>query len=229
MITMKQINEFILFFTFICIFSGCTTENAYGPRISAFSSALSDTSDGMKKAFSLAEDINRNEQIDAIVEKYSAGNHVGKPDLTPLFTNNALETRISLLNGLNTYAKQLAVLVSGTAQTDLATADNNLATSLKNVTADTVKAAGTTFSNTDDLAAGIATAANTIGNFIINKQINDTLPTVINDMQQHIENIVKLFDQDIGDPNNSGLRNIINKRVQNDIKWRDGLIFHHKV
>ena len=222
--TAFQIKRFALPIILTVALSGCVSDSSVAPKVTGFASALNNTTDGVKKAFNITEDFNQKAQIDDLVSQYAKGELPSKPDAKPLFPDKALEARLLALNGLDAYGKILADIVSGTTKSELTDADQKLAENLKALTDASFKVAGSNFKNSDVLAAGMATAANAIGDLIIDHKIATELPPIINRMHPNIEKVAKLLDADIGKPGDSGLRNIIKIKARDITLSRDSII-----
>jgi hypothetical protein len=122
-------------------------------------------------------------------------------DLTPLLTEDQLDARITVLDGLKAYAASLVELTSGKATPDQTAAATAAGSSLQGLN----KSVATTFSTaipnapvmSDATANGISTAVLALAQYLSSRKVKGALPKVTQDMNPQVQTLCKLLEDDI--------------------------------
>ena len=154
-------------FLFIAIaLQGCATDSA--KQIKAFSEATVLTSANLSKAFQTVQDNHRDEEVSSILSQLDRTRGFDPSKLKPFLTTNALQVRLSVVDGLSTYAANLSILVGNSALTNLDIETTKLSQTLTNFDTNVVKEAYTSKTPFTPQQLQIFTAAiNAIGHWII--------------------------------------------------------------
>ena len=188
-------------------------------RTSAFATAAATTAKNTDDAYDLVEQSFREAQIARIVAHYDEAGF--SPDkLTPFLPETDRKVRAKVIDGLHSYAELLAAISGDQPLTDVDTGAKAMGASLKDLSANDLVSAH--FTSTE--ASLAATAIDALGHTLIERKRRRELPSILHDMQQPIENICNLLASDIGDPEQSGLRNQLHNNYLNLIREQENYI-----
>ena len=181
--------------------AGCAS-SPLAHRTATFATAALATTEATGDAYYLVEQTYRKSQIARLVANFDAKGF-DTAGLKPFLPEKDRQVRTDVLAGLASYAELLADVSSDKSLTEIDTSSKSLASSLQALSANDLVAAKLT--STDANLA--ATAIDALGRTLADRKRRRELPAILQSMQQPIDTICALLEQDIGDPEHSGLRN----------------------
>jgi len=171
----------------------------------AFSLATATVITNSEDAYRASNDLREKEQMEASVYSY---NYAADADISfdphkefkPLFTPDELAARITVLDGLKTYADSLVQLTGKPSQADsdaLDSAAAGVGTNLQGLsTTLNTKFAGIPAMSTTQ-AALVSTAMKALGEYLQTRVVKKSLPKVTGDMNDSVKTLCGLLEADI--------------------------------
>ena len=187
------------------LLAGCSL-TPMAKHAAAFSSATGLVIDNSKDAYRAANDLREREQMEAGVYSYdySADHDISfdpHKEFKPLFTPDELAARITVLNGLKSYADSLEQLTGKPSKEDSEALDSAAAgvgTNLQGLsTTLNAKFAGIQAMSTTQ-AALVGTAMKALGEYLQTRVVKKSLPKVTSDMNESVKTLCGLLEADIG-------------------------------
>jgi hypothetical protein len=190
-----------LFFVFSACLPGCAP-SPLATRATSFSAAATAAASDAKNAYQTVEDIYYQAQVSSLVVNFDK-NGFEPSSIQPFLPPKDMQVRTDVLNGLASYAELLAEVSGDQSVTALDTQSQALSTALQKVSTDDLKSWAPP---STDLNIAV-TALNVLGRVLISNRRSRDLPGILKQMNQPIQVICNLLQEDIGDPQKSGLRN----------------------
>lgn len=142
-----------------------------------------------------------------IYERFDKSNPA-PADLEVLLSDKDIASRLAVLEGFQVYVKSLCAVTSGTNPKELADASANVGSQLTSVANTLVpsiqKVLKISAADSSSSAAispsvekGISTAVFALGQFLINRKLENELPAKIAEMDPHVDALAKLLEDDI--------------------------------
>ena len=192
-------------FLSICLFIvGCSL-SPLAKHATAFSQATGIVIDRSEDAYRAAIKLRHEEQIAAAVYAYDK-NPTWSPyrDVEPLLTPDQLDARLTILEGLKTYAASLVELTEKRSSKD-ATALNAAAagvgTNLKALNQNIATDLSTAIPHVPVMSAatanGVSTAVVALGDYLIARKVKGSLPKVTQEMNPSVLTLCELLNSDI--------------------------------
>jgi hypothetical protein len=172
----------------------------------AFSLATATVITNSEDAYRASNDLREKEQMEASVYSY---NYAADADISfdphkefkPLFTPDELAARITVLNGLKSYADSLVQLTGKPSKEDSEALDSAAAgvgTNLQGLsTTLNAKFSGIQAMSTTQ-AALVGTAMKALGEYLQTRVVKKSLPKVTSDMNESVKTLCGLLEADIG-------------------------------
>ncbi len=207
----------------ICVsLSGCAI-SPLAHRTAVFAAAATATTKNTENAYDVVQQAYHDAQVARVVANFDdAGFDPSK--LKPFLSPTDLAVRTQVLDGLTRYAELLAAVSGDQPLDDVDTGAKALGKSLNSISANDLVAGKLTA--TDANAA--ATAIDALGRALVDRKRRRELPGILHQMQQPIETICTLLEQDIGDPEHSGLRNQLHNSYLDLIRDQKNFIVDNK-
>jgi len=184
----------------LCLFtSGCLSPLA--KHVKAFSDASDLVITNSESAYRAANDLRSQEQITASVYAYQK-NPSWNPytDPRPLLTPEQLQARITVLNGLKTYAASLTAL-TGKPPADLDSAASGVGENLAALNTSVATDLSNSIPNIPvmdgSVQNGISTAVKALGEYLIAKKVRGSLPAITQKMNPSIVTLCEFLNSDI--------------------------------
>ncbi len=166
----------------------------------AFSNAAIVVTSGSEDAYSSANTLHYNEQISlAVIAFDKSPSWNPEAYVKPLLTDEQLEARRQVLDGLKSYAEILSDLTSTKGNTDLNAAAKDVGTNLQQLssTVSTSFGTGTGLSISDTEKNTLSTALVALGTFLKERTVSKQLPTVLQDNDKTVAAICDALLADI--------------------------------
>lgn len=184
----------------LCLFaSGCLSPLA--KHVKAFSDASDLVIINSEGAYRTANELRAQEQITASVYAYQQ-NPSWNPytDPKPLLTQEQLQARITVLNGLKAYANSLTLL-TGKAPPDLDTTASGFGANLEALNSSVATDLSTSIPNIPVMSSsvqnGVSTAVKALGEYLIARKVKGSLPAITRQMNPNIMALCELLNADI--------------------------------
>lgn len=185
-----------------CVFvAGCSV-SPLTKRAVTFSTAATAAATDTANAYQMVEDTYYQAQVASLVVSFDE-NGFDPNSIKAFMPEKDMEARTEVIEGLHEYAELLAEVSGDAPVTALNTQTQALGTALQNFSTDNLKSWAPPAADVN-LAV---TALNGLGRILIERKRSRALPGILDQMKKPIEDICALLQEDIGDPQKSGLRN----------------------
>ena len=181
--------------------SGCVRSlSQLDQHAQAFSSAAVLVTNSSEDAYTSANRLHSNEQIALAVIDYDKST-AWNPEhyVKPLLSDDQLEARREVLEGLKSYAESLAALTAPKGSTDLGDAAKGVGSNLQQLSANinTTFGTGTGSSISDTEKNVLSTALVALGTYLQQRTVSKQLPAVIQSNDKTIGDICDALVKDI--------------------------------
>jgi hypothetical protein len=182
----------------VCLLSltGCSL-SPLARNTAQFSTATSAVVENTRNAYRAAVRLNEDAQYSLLVARYDTDRPMDPHSIRPLINEKGLEARTEVLDGLRVYAQTIADLSSGVSSPKLNDAAAACGANLKSLgdalSSDTP--IGIKISETEANAA--STALKALGDFLVNREIKESVPKVIRNMDPNVDALTRLLSSDI--------------------------------
>ena len=197
---------------------GCAS-SPLAHRTTAFAAAALAAISNTQDAYQLVEQTYRDAEVARLVANYDTSGF-DSAGLKPFLPDKDREVRTDLLEGLEAYAELLADVSSDKPLSDVDTGAKALGSSLQSLSANDLVSARLTSTDVNLAAA----AVDALGRTLVDRRRRRELPAILDRMQQPIDTICTLLEQDIGDPERSGLRNQLHNSYLNLLREQKNYI-----
>jgi hypothetical protein len=186
---------------FSILAAGCSL-TPLAKHTAAFSVATNQVITSSEDAYRAANQLRQDEQVAAAVYDYDK-NPKWSPytDTRPLLTPQQLNARITVLDGLKAYAASLVQVTGSQSSKDMNTAASGVGSNLKSlsstVATDLVNSVPNAPVMSAEEANGVSTAVRALGDYLIARKVNSSLPKVTQDMNPVVKTLCELLNSDI--------------------------------
>jgi hypothetical protein len=182
----------------LCLLSTGCSMSPLAKHTAAFSAATCLVVDNSSNAYRTAIDLHDEEQVSAGILQFEQGVAWDPHNDKPLISEEGLETRLTVLKSLKTYAQSLADVTSGLDSPALNKAATSAGASLKGLADDVEKQQGSAgFAMSSEMANGVSTAMRALGEYLVEKKIKSAVPSIVRKMDPEVETLCKLLTDDI--------------------------------
>ncbi len=209
---------------FLPILAGCTL-SPLSQRATTFSTAACATILQVRNGYQVVEQSYYDAQAAHLAITFDKQGFDAS-QIQPFMRPADMKVRNELLAGLQQYATLLAEVSGDDPIAAVDTQSEALGTQLQALSTDASLKALT--QNTSMDAGLVATAVDALGRALIERKRAKELPTVLEKMQKPIDQICQLLQEDIGDPEKSGLRNQLSNDYDELIKFQTTFIFQNE-
>ncbi|MDE1178090.1 MAG: hypothetical protein PW789_16050 [Edaphobacter sp.] len=177
------------------LLTGCTL-SPLARQTAAFSSATSFVVDNSEDAFRSA--VRRNDRVQSalLVARYDT-QPMDPHAIKHLIDAEGLRTRRTVLDGLRSYAQTVADLAGGVSSKQLDDASAAVGSNLVSLGSAVSATTPVGIAITPEQANGASTAMKALGEFLISRKINGSLPKTIEAMDPSVDALCKLLLDDI--------------------------------
>jgi hypothetical protein len=183
--------------------TGCpATPGPLSKHANAFAAATVIVVNGASDAYTKANTLHDDAEMSLAVLDYDKNPSWNPSDyVKPLLSPEQLEARLTILNGLKTYAQTVADLASGGSKTDLNKAAADVGTNLQELSKSVASSLSTSIPGAAPLSDteknAISTALVGLGTFLAERRVEKSLPKVIEDSDSEVSELCKILDSDI--------------------------------
>jgi len=209
---------------FLPILAGCTL-SPLSQRATTFSTAACSTILQVRNGYQVVEQSYFDAQAAHLVATFDKQGF-DPSKIQPFMRPADMKVRNQLLAGLQQYATLLAEVSGDEPIDELDKQSQALGTQLQALSTDANLTA--LAKNTTVDAGLVATAVDALGRVLIERKRAKELPAVLERMQKPIDQICRLLEEDIGDPEKSGLRNQLSNDYDELVKFQTTFIFQNE-
>lgn len=201
--------------------SGCAMP-PLAKRATAFSTAASTATLQVKSAYAVVEQSFDEVQV-ATLEKTFDKQGFDPEKFQPFLSGEDMKARMQLLEGLQQYATLLAEISGNQAVAAVDKQSEAVGQKMEALSADSgLKSVA----NNASMEGGLAAAAvDALGRALLARKTRKALPTILDSMKTPMDQICRLLEDDIGDPQKGGLRNQLKVDYDRLIKDQQAFIF----
>lgn len=187
----------------VVVTTGCSLSlSPLSKRSAAFGNTASIVVRDTSMAYQTVQDTTYQAQVSSLVLNFDREGFVRKR-IKPFLPSQDLEIRLTLLQGLQEYADQLASTSSEKAFAPLDQQTAELAQGLRTLSSnDALQKLAPAASDTE--IKGFATAVDLLGRVLIERKRRKELPHIIREMQPALEQLSALLIHDLGTPPQDG-------------------------
>lgn len=183
------------------LLSACFTQRVQ-TVVPAFSQAVSTLASNTRAAFEVVQQKYEETQAFTLVVNYQPGQRFDPASVRVLLSEEDLDARMKLLDGLKEYGSQLEVLAGGADK--LHDTDAQLGASIQALAGSAPVKSMAANAQAGAAANSSIAAVNALGDWLVEKKLSRNLPDLIARMQQPVAQIRDLFKADIGSMNANG-------------------------
>lgn len=209
---------------FLPIFAGCTI-SPLSQRATTFSTAACAAILQVRNGYQVVEQSYYDAQAAHLVTTFDKQGF-DPSQIQPFMRPADMKVRNQLLAGLQQYATLLAEVSGNDPIDELDKQSQTLGAQLHALSTDANLTALT--KNTSMDAGLVATAVDALGRALIERKRAKELPSVLEKMQKPIDQICQLLEEDIGNPEKSGLRNQLSNDYDELVKFQTTFIFQNE-
>jgi len=184
-------------------FSGCpSATHPLSRDANAFSAATILVVNGSSDAYRKANELHDRAELSLAALEYDRKPAWNPNDyVKPLLSEDQLDGRIRVLNGLKSYAETIADLASGANQTGLNDAATQMGSNLQELSKKIPDSLSTSIPGaepiSDQVKNVLSTALVALGRFLQERKVATSLPQVIEDNDKNVAELCKYLDSDI--------------------------------
>lgn len=202
--------------------AGCSI-SPLAKRATAFSGAAASTTKATANAYQIVEQVHYDSEIATLVSNYDG--HFPMEKVQPFLSDKDVETRTQILNGLTQYAETLAYVSGDQPLADVDTQAQAVGKSLQSLSQnDTIAPLAKSAHVSGMELNAFTTALDALGRTLVEQKRRKELPSILKQMKEPIDRICKLLQDDIGDPQHSGLRNELSNNYKTLIHKQEAFI-----
>jgi len=181
--------------------TGCSL-TPLAKHAAAFSTATNQVINSSEDAYRAANRLRQEEQVAAAVYDYDK-NPQWSPYTDPklLLTAEQLNARITVLDGLKSYAASLVQITGSQSSKDMDTAAAGVGSNLEWLSSTIATDLKSSIPNAPVMSAteanGVSTAVRALGDYLIAKRVRGSLPKVTQDMNAIVKTLCELLNSDI--------------------------------
>ena len=183
--------------------TGCpTSTRPLASDANVFSAATITVVHGASDAYRTANELHDHAELSLAALDYDRKPTWNPNDyVKPLLTQEQLDGRLQILNGLKSYAQTVADLAAGGKPTDLNTAATQVGANLQELSKNVPAKLSTSIPGggplSDTTKNVVSTALVALGHFLQERKVATSLPQVIEDNDKNVSELCKYLDSDI--------------------------------